>query len=226
MKSENPYFKILKEQYISLIIVPIVIIGSILYYFHTKGILFRSEDEIITVVPFFGILIYIGVQILAFLMYLIQKNLVEALKFLIRLTIAGSLLVVYNYSSNFTQKVENFANEKQYYLRSMKCDICKEGIKNTGLKTFTFTGKKGTAKCGVVYDGTDTLLSDSGHRGIGNIELFNNGGWSRFTDSRDIVGKVYSVPVDGYKIETQFYYMCFDFDKKIELKNYKTKDIK
>lgn len=226
MKNKNPYLKILKEQYISLIILPILIIGSILYYFHTKGILFRNEDEIITVMPFFGIFLFIGTQILAFFMYLFQKNLAEAFRFLIRVSIVGFLLLVYNYFATFTQKVENFASEKQYYLRSMKCKACDDGIKNIGLKTFAFTGKKGTAKCGVVYDGTDTLLSDSDHRGIGNIELFNNGGWSRFTDSKDIVGRVYSVPVNGYKIETQFYYICFDFDKKIELKNSKTKDIK
>lgn len=228
MKAENPYLKILKERYLSLIVAPIVIVGGIFYYFHIAGILFLNELEIITIFPLFGIPIFLFIQALIVVRHLLYKNFSEAFGSSIRLVLVIMIVMLYKmyFMPHLTSKIEDFEKERQYYLRTMLLSRSFISDGKGKLKVFALTGKEGTSKCGVVYDESDTLLNDSHHRGIGNIELFEGGGWSILSGLTGTVGRPYKIPTSGYKIEPKFYYMCFDFDKKIEIENDKTKEKK
>lgn len=221
MKIENPYLEILKEKYISLIVMPIIIVSSIFLYVYVKGIVIKSEYEVAPTVVFFFYIVFFGVQIILILSYVSKENYSEAFGKAIRLIIIFAVSEAYMHllAHDFTRKLENFHKEKRYYLRSLS--IFKP-IK--GLSIF-----KDTSQCALVYDAYDTLLQDQQHRkDLEILEIFDWGGWNLRSDSSSVhtVGKIYQVPTNGYKVEPNFYYMCFDFDKKIELFNDNTKEKK
>lgn len=228
MKAENPYLKILKERYLSLIVAPIVIVGGVFYYFHIAGILFWNELEIITIFPLFGIPIFLFIQALIVVRHLLYKNFPEAFGSLIRLVLVIMIVMLYKmyFMPHLTSKIEDFEKERQYYLRTMLLSRSFISDGKGKLKVFALTGKEGTSKCGVVYDESDTLLNDSHHRGIGNNWKLLQDSWYQLSPPIHLIGKIYMIATDGYKIEPKFYYMCFDFDKKIEIENDKTKEKK
>lgn|GEM_PF-5621793 len=211
MKTETPYLKALKERYLSLVVAPIVIVGGIFYYFHIAGILFNNELEIVTIFPLFGIPIFLFIQVLMIVKHLLYKNFPEAFGSSIRFVLVIVIVMLYKmyFMPHLTSKIEDFEKERQYYLRAMLLSRSFISAGKGKLKVFALTGKEGTSKCGVVYDESDTLLNDSHHRGIGNIELFEDGGWSRLTRLTSTIGKPYKIPTSGYKIEPKFYYIYF-----------------
>lgn len=223
MKIENPYLKILKEKYISLIVMPIVIVSGIFLYAYVKGIVIKSEHEVAPTIVFFFYIVFFSVQIIIILNYVSKENYPQAFGKAIRLIIIFAVSEVYIHllADDFTRKLENFHKEKRYYIRSLS--IFKP------IKGLSILEIKGSSSCVLVYDEYDTLLQDQRHRkDIETINIFDRGGWARSQQSPFVksTGKAYYVPTKGYKIEPNFYYMCFDFDKKIELFNDNTKEKK
>lgn len=218
---DSPYLKILTEKYISLIVIPIVIVSSIFLYAYVKGIVIKSECEVAPSVVFFFYIVFFAIQIIFMLMHISKNNYTEAFGKAIRLIIIFVLSETYIHllADDFTRKLENFHKEKRYYLRSLS--IFKP------IKGLSILEMKGASHCVLVYDEYDTLLQDKRHRkDIETIDIFDWGGWARSSQSPLVksTGKTYHVPTEGYKIEPNFYYMCFDFDKKIELFNDDIKD--
>lgn len=223
MKIENPYLNILKEKYISLIVMPIIIVSGIFLYAYVNGIAIKNESEVIPTIVFFFYIVFFGIQIILILNHVSKENYPEAFGKAIRLVIIFVLSETYIHllAHDFTRKLENFHKEKRYYLRSLS--IVKP------IKGLSMLEMKGASNCVLVYDEYDTLLQDQKHRkDIETIDLFDRGGWARSHQSPLVksTGKTYYVPADGYKIEPNFYYMCFDFDKKIELHRENIKDRK
>lgn len=212
MKAENLYLKILKERYLSLIVAPIVIVGSIFYYAHTAGISFTSEYEMVTIFPLFGIPIFVFIQALIAIKYFLHKNFSEAFGLSIRLFIVVLIAAGYKhyYIPDFTQKIENFAKEKQYYLRQVDIRRSEGRDRKEKLITFDFFSGKGTYSCCVVYDESDTLLdSVNDHRELGAFQIIH-------AHNREKIGQV---PIEVTKIEPYFYYVCRDYKNKIMFKN-------
>lgn len=212
MKAENPYLKILKERYLSLIVAPIVIVGGIFYYFHIAGISFTSEYEIVTIFPLFGIPIFVFIQALIALRHFLHKNFSEAFGLLIRLLIVVFIAAGYKhyYIPDFTQKIENFAKEKQYYLRQVDIRRSEGRDRKEKLITFDFFSGKGTYSCCVVYDESDTLLDPANdHRELGAFQTIH-------ANYREKIGQV---PIEVIKIEPYFYYVCRDYKNKFMFKN-------
>lgn len=225
----NRYLKILKERYLSLLVIPIAILLGLFSYARVNGIEVNFDDNLPADGQFLAFFLLLGISFYTIfkgfklLYYLINKKLADMLIELVAFSIVFIISAIGLASSKFTQKIENFANEKQYYLSLMR------DRGNKDLEIFSFTGRSEDAKCGVVYDGTDTLLKDPNHRGISVFEMFKEGGWSSLAmQSKTVttIGDVYDIPTNGYKIESKFYYMCFDFNKKTKLKNYNTKEDK
>lgn len=199
----NPYVKVLKERYLSLIVIPMTILVVILGYAHIKGISFASEFEVITIIPIFAIIILLVMQVLKILVCLVSKNLIEAFAQATRFFVVVLTLILYDaiYLPDFTQKIENFVAEKKFYLRQVE-EIGGNGRRDSKgkLVNFNSTAYEGTASCCVIYDESDTLLNpENDHRGL--------------SISRDQNGKNIKLPIKIKKIETNFYYVCRDFSQ-------------
>lgn len=209
MKRENYYLNILKERYLSLIVVPIGIVGGIFYYFHTMGIAIWAENELITVIPFFGIPIFIFIRGLMVIGHLLDKMFPEAFAALIQLVIVALIPVGYwhYYMPDFTQKIENFQKEKRYYLRQVEIYSSKESDGKGKLVEFDLLQGEGSFSCQIYYDESDTLLDPvNDHRGLSFAGNISSG------------EKTGDIPIKITKIEPKFYYICRDFDhiKKIK----------
>lgn len=219
LKSENPYLKVLKERYLSLIVAPIVIVGSMFYYFHTTGIAIWAESELITVIPFFGIPIFIFIRGLMMVGHLLDKMFADAFAALTQLVIIVLILVGYwhYYMPDFTQKIENFQKEKPYYLRQVKIQGSEGRDRKEKLLGFGAVFGEDNSTCQVYYDESDTLLDPiNDHRELGAFQTLH---------ANNIREKVGQIPIKVTKIEPYFYYVCRDYKNKIMFNNI-TKDNK
>lgn len=201
-KGENPYVKVLKDQYLWLIVAPIVIIGGTFYYFHTNGIAIWAENELITVIPFYGIPIFIFIRGLMALGHLLDKMFPEAFGALIQSAIVLLISVGYwhYYMPDFTQRVENFQKEKRYYLRQIAIQGSEARDGKGQLLGFQGYLKNDSYSCKVVYDESDTLLNPvNDHRGLSFAGNISSG------------EKTGDIPIKIKKIEPKFYYVCLDY---------------
>lgn len=217
MKNENRYLKILKDQYLSLIVSPIVIVGGIFYYFHTTGIAIWAESELITIIPFFGIPIFIFIRGLMVISYLLDKMFPEAFGILIQLLIVVLIPLGYWHycMPDFTQKVENFQKEKRYYLRQIEVQRSEGRDRKEKLIGFHAVGSDGNFSCQVYYDESDTLLDPvNDHRELGAFQTLHA------NNKRERIGQI---PIKVTKIEPNFYYVCRDYDHKIMFNTLKDK---
>lgn len=228
-EEKNLYLEVLKRRFLSLVIIPILVIGGIFYYMYSNGILYTSEYELFPMIPFFGIPVFIFIQLVQIMVYLSKKNLPEVFGVLVRLLIVISIWMGYVYYEPYlyTKKIENFAKERQYYLRFVSNFRIKRGLveginyNQKVLKAHGIDAPLKDAQCVVIYDVKDTLLEDTKYRKyLETLEIYDFGGWSPLPKSSSVhtTGKIYHVPSSGYKIEPKFYYMCFDFAKKTEIK--------
>lgn len=203
----NSYMKVLKEQYLWLIVAPMVIVGGMFYYFHTKGIAIWAENELITVIPFFGIPIFIFLQAFVVVGYLFDKKFPEAFGESIRLLIVVFITAGYwhYYMPDFTQKVENFQKEKHYYLRQIDIQES-DGRDGKGqLLGFDSVGSDGNYSCQIYYDESDTLLDPvNDHRELGAFQTLH------VNNNREKIGQI---PIKVTKLEPYFYYVCRDYSQ-------------
>lgn len=220
MKIENPYLKILIEKYISLIVIPIVIVSGIFLYAYVKGIAIKNECEVAPTVVFFFYIVFFGIQIILMLNHVTKENYPEAFNKAIRLIVifAVSEAYIHLLADDFTRKLENFHNEKRYYLRQLEIVVTrwpdgKGSLYNYGdfriggsqYEYGVFRGE-GSYTCSIYYDGSDSLLDPSDdHRGLGTVRNIHSNGY---------VEKIGQIPIKIKKIEPKFYYVCRDLHNK------------
>ena len=212
---KNSYVKVLKEQYLWLIVVPIVIVGGMFYYFRITGIPIWADAGLVTFIPFFGIPIFIFIRGVMALAYLLDKRFPDAFAVLVQLLIVVLIPVGYwhCYMPDFTQKVENFQKEKRYYIRQVEIRGSSGRDRKEKLIGFDTVSSDGNYSCQVYYDESDTLLDPvNDHRELGAFKFLNG--------DRKKIGQI---PIKVTKIEPKFYYVCCDYDHKIMFKNI-TKD--
>lgn len=221
MKIENPYLKILIEKYISLIVIPIVIVSGIFLYAYVKGIAIKNECEVAPTVVFFFYIVFFTIQIILILMQVTKNNYAEAFGKAIRLIIIFAVSEAYMHllTHDFTRKLENFHKEKRYYLRQLEIqatggrdgkgslyDYGQFRIGGGTLYKYGVTRGEDSYTCSIFYDESDTLLDASdGHRGLSYSGTLGE-------------KKIGDIPIKITKIAPKFYYVCRDSDhiKKVK----------
>ncbi len=206
MKNENLFLKVIKERYLSLIIIPIVILLGLFIYAHVNGIVLNNDwehsllrEENFSCLIGVGVFLYFIVALFKILFQWGNLYFADALGELIRAVVIG---IVYSFgqeSSNFTQKVENFQKEKRYYLRQVEIQgsVARDG-KGKLLGFDLFQGED-SYSCQIYYDESDTLLDPvNDHRGLSFAGTLGE-------------NKIGNIPIRIKKIEPHFYYVCRDY---------------
>jgi hypothetical protein len=224
VKAENSYLKVLKERYLSLIVVPVVILSGLFIYARVNGILLSNDwehsllrEENFSFFLSMGVFLYSLIAFLKILFQWVNLYFMDAFGELVRLIVVGLIFTIGHESSNFTQKIENFQKEKRYYLRQAEVQGS-EGRDGKGqLLGFDSVGSDGNYSCQVYYDESDTLLDPvNDHRELGAFQTLH------VNNKREKIGQI---PIKVTKIEPNFYYVCRDYDHKIMF-NTTTKDKK
>lgn len=150
-KPENPYVKVLKERYLSLIVVPILIISIPLYYVKT---LYNTIVDV-------PIAIYIFILIIKLLIRIFKRDFLEVFAQFIRLfVIAISIIIWWNYLSTSVERtIEHFEAKRDYYIR--KAAERSANIKNGEYPLVVFNLKMDnpTIKRSIIYDKTDSYFN-------------------------------------------------------------------
>lgn len=171
MKIENPYLKVLKERYISLIVIPILAISLPVYYVNFKTISLTLYHVMVEL----PILILVIVQIFKLLIQITHKVYIEAFAQAVRLFVVSiTIMLWWHYlSTSVTRTIERFEAKRDYYEREVAFRTSTD--KDGKGKLIEFNLKPtGTVWRSIVYDETDTLLNvENKYRGLGNNFLPN-----------------------------------------------------
>ncbi|MFZ2889379.1 hypothetical protein [Sulfuricurvum sp.] len=224
MKNKNTFLKVLKERYLSLIVIPIVILSGLFIYANVNGILLNNDwehsllrEENFSFFLEMGVALYFLIAFFKILFQWVNLYFTDAFGEVIRFIVILVIFTVGNESSNFTQKIENFQKEKRYYLHQIEVQGSVGRDRKEKLVGFDTTGSDGNFSCQVHYDESDTLLDPvNDHRELGAFQTLH------VNNKQEKIGQI---PIKVTKIEPNFYYVCRDYDHKIMF-NTTTKDKK
>ncbi len=150
-KAENSYLKVLKERYLSLIVVPVLIISVPLYYV-------KTFYAVIVDVP---IAIFIFVLIIKLLIRVLKRDFLEVFVQSIRLVvIAITIMMWWHYLSTSVDKtIERFEAKRDYYIRKAaeRSVNIKKG--EYPLVMFNLKMDNPTIKRSIIYDKTDSYFN-------------------------------------------------------------------
>ena len=229
VKQKNPYLIIFLKHHMSFIITPFVIIFGVLWYDHIMGITLLDENlpsETLGPIPTQPDLDQAwSYQSDAFLLFLLfnfitigiayainQKPLAFA-RFIRTMILILLFVGIHKYYlPDFTQRLENYHKEKQYYLRQISLPRSYyTHFQNRKGKLLVFSDpvmRTTSITCSIVYDESDTLFDPKdGHRDLAYIREYNA--------TISTMTRIGEIPIKITKIEPQFYYVCRDFDHKM-----------
>lgn len=148
---ENRYLKVLKERYLSLIVVPVLIISVPFYYVKTV------YDAIVDV----PIAIFIFILIVKLLIRIVKRDFAEVFVQSIRLlVIAITIMMWWHYLSTSVERtIEHFQAKRDYY-------ICKAAERSANIKKgeyplviFNLRMDNPTIRRSIIYDKTDSYFN-------------------------------------------------------------------
>jgi len=214
----NEFIRNIKDGYLSLIIIPIVLITILFLYMNYYGIdvlepapqLFASE---VALLPSLRQLIYflwvfiLLLNLLFFFLKFSRQRYAQSFAYLFMRTMAVSLAFYINLTvyPKFTGKPENFQKEKRFYENEIKNSSY---IEKDGLGKLTILHNSVSyepiyehgLQCQFIYDESDTLLNPiNNHRFLGVHNQLTKNGYEICKSQLRIK-----------KIETKFYYVCFE----------------
>ncbi|MBU0631473.1 hypothetical protein KKA17_02400 [bacterium] len=207
----NLLSNLFNKEYLISVLLYIAIISGFFIYAHINGIVIVDdskgaiiEDQVWTI-AFFVFLLLLFIEIGRLVTKYSLRNFSDATAFAIRLLIIYITFTIGFHYSHFTQKIDNFKKEKQYYLRVIDLNEFQRKDGKGKLVGFGTMNKQGSYSCHIVYDESDSI---DDHKGYGI--------------SRNKDGKTIKIPTKIQKIEPNFYYICSDYSQ-LQPKNKKNK---
>jgi len=197
MNRENQYLKVIRARYLSLIIMPLIVISGPIYYAYCFLTNSMSADKLMFAdIP---VTIFVIVLIIMFIKGL-GKSYAEGFAQAIRLlVVAITIMGWWHYLSTSVERtIDRFYAKRDYYIREIAVRSSEDHDGKGKLIEFNLK-PTGTVSRSIVFDETDTLTNSSNkHRGLGK----------NFSENE----------IRVIKIEPQFYYVRRYYPYEIDTK--------